>query len=36
MKVIPAVDMKDGECVQLVQGREGTAKEYGDPVDAAR
>jgi phosphoribosylformimino-5-aminoimidazole carboxamide ribotide isomerase len=36
MDVIPAVDMKDGECVQLVQGEEGTAKGYGDPVEAAR
>jgi len=36
MEVIPAVDMKDGECVQLVQGDEETAKGYGDPVDAAR
>jgi len=36
MEVIPAVDMKDGECVQLVQGDEGTAKSYGDPVEAAR
>lgn len=36
MEVIPAVDMKDGECVQLVQGDEETAKSYGDPVRAAR
>jgi len=36
MEVIPAVDMKDGECVQLVQGKEGTAKSYGDPVESAR
>lgn len=36
MEVIPAVDMKDGECVQLVQGDETTAKSYGDPVEAAR
>lgn len=35
MEVIPAVDMKDGECVQLVQGDEETAKSYGDPVEAA-
>lgn len=35
MKVIPAVDMKDGECVQLVRGEEGTGKKYGDPVNAA-
>lgn len=36
MEVIPAVDMKDGDCVQLVQGEEETAKSYGDPVEAAR
>ncbi|MCX2819577.1 1-(5-phosphoribosyl)-5-[(5-phosphoribosylamino)methylideneamino]imidazole-4-carboxamide isomerase [Haladaptatus sp. F3-133] len=36
MDVIPAVDMKGGECVQLVQGDEGTAKTYGDPVESAR
>ncbi len=36
MEVIPAVDMKDGDCVQLVQGDEDTAKRYGDPVESAR
>jgi len=36
MEVIPAVDMKGGECVQLVQGEEDTAKSYGDPVESAR
>ena len=36
MEVIPAVDMKDGECVQLVQGDEETAESYGDPVESAR
>jgi len=35
MEVIPAVDMKDGECVQLTQGEEGTATVYGEPVVAA-
>jgi len=35
MEVIPAVDMKDGECVQLVQGDKETATSYGDPVEAA-
>ncbi|MFC4359783.1 1-(5-phosphoribosyl)-5-[(5-phosphoribosylamino)methylideneamino]imidazole-4-carboxamide isomerase [Halobium salinum] len=34
-EVIPAVDMQDGEVVQLVQGERGTEKRYGDPVDAA-
>ena len=36
MQVIPAVDMQDGECVQLVQGEQGTGSTYGDPVEAAR
>ncbi|MFB6256132.1 MAG: 1-(5-phosphoribosyl)-5-[(5-phosphoribosylamino)methylideneamino]imidazole-4-carboxamide isomerase [Haloplanus sp.] len=35
-EVIPAVDMQDGEVVQLVQGERGTEKRYGDPVGAAR
>ncbi|RLM82181.1 1-(5-phosphoribosyl)-5-((5-phosphoribosylamino)methylideneamino)imidazole-4-carboxamide isomerase, partial [Halobellus sp. Atlit-38R] len=35
-EVVPAVDMKDGEVVQLVQGERGTEKTYGDPVEAAR
>ncbi|EMA40566.1 1-(5-phosphoribosyl)-5-[(5-phosphoribosylamino)methylideneamino]imidazole-4-carboxamide isomerase [Halobiforma nitratireducens] len=35
-EVIPAVDVEDGEVVQLVQGERGTEKTYGDPVDAAR
>ncbi|MFB6082477.1 MAG: 1-(5-phosphoribosyl)-5-[(5-phosphoribosylamino)methylideneamino]imidazole-4-carboxamide isomerase [Halanaeroarchaeum sp.] len=35
-EVIPAVDVKDGEAVQLVQGERGTGKRYGDPVAAAR
>jgi phosphoribosylformimino-5-aminoimidazole carboxamide ribotide isomerase len=34
-EVIPAVDMQDGEVVQLVQGERGTEKRYGDPVAAA-
>ncbi|MDZ7849989.1 MAG: 1-(5-phosphoribosyl)-5-[(5-phosphoribosylamino)methylideneamino]imidazole-4-carboxamide isomerase [Halodesulfurarchaeum sp.] len=34
-EVIPAVDLKDGEVVQLVQGERGTGKTYGDPVAAA-
>ena len=34
-KVVPAVDMQDGEVVQLVQGERGTEKTYGDPVAAA-
>mgnify|MGYP000457017682 CR=1 FL=1 len=34
-EVVPAVDVEDGEVVQLVQGERGTEKRYGDPVDAA-
>ncbi len=35
-EVVPAVDMQDGEVVQLVQGERGTEKAYGDPVEAAQ
>jgi phosphoribosylformimino-5-aminoimidazole carboxamide ribotide isomerase len=35
-EVIPAVDMQDGEVLQLVQGQRGTERRYGDPVEAAR
>lgn len=35
-EVIPAVDLEDGEVVQLVQGKRGTGSRYGDPVAAAR
>ncbi|ELY91260.1 1-(5-phosphoribosyl)-5-[(5-phosphoribosylamino)methylideneamino] imidazole-4-carboxamide isomerase [Natrialba hulunbeirensis JCM 10989] len=34
--IIPAVDIQNGEVVQLVQGERGTEKTYGDPVDAAQ
>lgn len=34
-EVIPAVDMQDGQVVQLVGGERGTGKTYGDPVNAA-
>ena len=34
-EVVPAVDMQDGEVVQLIQGERGTEKRYGDPVAAA-
>jgi phosphoribosylformimino-5-aminoimidazole carboxamide ribotide isomerase len=34
-EVIPAVDMQDGQVVQLVGGERGTEKTYGDPVEAA-
>ncbi|SEN60805.1 1-(5-phosphoribosyl)-5-[(5-phosphoribosylamino)methylideneamino] imidazole-4-carboxamide isomerase [Halorientalis persicus] len=35
-EVVPAVDMQDGQVVQLVGGERGTGTEYGDPVEAAR
>ncbi|WP_181690947.1 1-(5-phosphoribosyl)-5-[(5-phosphoribosylamino)methylideneamino]imidazole-4-carboxamide isomerase [Natronomonas sp. LN261] len=34
-EVIPAVDMQDGQVVQLVGGERGTEKTYGDPIEAA-
>ena len=35
-EVIPAVDVQDGEAVQLVQGERDSGKRYGDPVEAAQ
>ncbi|MFB6310299.1 MAG: 1-(5-phosphoribosyl)-5-[(5-phosphoribosylamino)methylideneamino]imidazole-4-carboxamide isomerase [Salinirussus sp.] len=35
-EVIPAVDMQNGQVVQLVGGERGTATTYGEPVTAAR
>ena len=35
MKIIPAVDIKDGKCTQLVGGKPGTEKFYGNPVKVA-
>lgn len=34
-EVVPAVDVRDGEAVQLVGGERSTGNEYGDPIDAA-
>ena len=34
-EVVPAIDMQDGEVVQLVGGERGTGRRYGDPVAAA-
>ncbi len=34
-EVIPAVDLQDGQVVQLVGGERGTGNTYGDPVEAA-
>jgi len=35
-EVVPAVDMQNGQVVQLVGGKRGTEKTYGDPVGAAQ
>jgi phosphoribosylformimino-5-aminoimidazole carboxamide ribotide isomerase len=35
MKVFPAVDILEGHCVQLVQGKRETATRYGTPLDCA-
>ena len=34
--LLPAVDVADGQAVRLVQGKAGTEKSYGAPLDAAR
>ena len=34
-EVVPAVDVQDGEVVQLVAGERGTEKQYGEPQAAA-
>ncbi|MFL6209198.1 MAG: 1-(5-phosphoribosyl)-5-[(5-phosphoribosylamino)methylideneamino]imidazole-4-carboxamide isomerase [Pyrinomonadaceae bacterium] len=37
MLIIPAIDLKDGRCVRLTQGRKREVKVYdGDPVEIAR
>ncbi|HEY1403534.1 MAG TPA: 1-(5-phosphoribosyl)-5-[(5-phosphoribosylamino)methylideneamino]imidazole-4-carboxamide isomerase [Pyrinomonadaceae bacterium] len=37
MLIIPAIDLKNGQCVRLTQGRKADAKIYdGDPVEIAR
>ena len=35
MKVYPAVDILEGRCVQLVQGRKESATVFGHPLDCA-
>jgi phosphoribosylformimino-5-aminoimidazole carboxamide ribotide isomerase len=35
-EVVPAVDMQEGQVVQLVGGERGTEKTYGNPVEAAQ
>ncbi len=34
--LLPAVDVAQGQAVRLVQGKAGTEKSYGSPIDAAR
>jgi phosphoribosylformimino-5-aminoimidazole carboxamide ribotide isomerase len=34
-EVVPAVDVQEGQVVQLVGGKRGTGTRYGDPVEAA-
>src|SRR5437764_771945 len=37
MLIIPAIDLRDGKCVRLTQGRRAELKVYdGDPVEIAR
>jgi phosphoribosylformimino-5-aminoimidazole carboxamide ribotide isomerase len=36
MKVFPAVDILDGRCVQLVQGKREAATFFGEPRDCAK
>ncbi len=35
LTLFPAIDVKDGKAVRLVQGEADSATSYGDPVDAA-
>jgi phosphoribosylformimino-5-aminoimidazole carboxamide ribotide isomerase len=35
MKIFPAVDILNGRCVQLVQGKRESATVYGDPLSCA-
>ncbi|TFF99707.1 MAG: 1-(5-phosphoribosyl)-5-((5-phosphoribosylamino)methylideneamino)imidazole-4-carboxamide isomerase, partial [Promethearchaeota archaeon] len=37
MEIIPAIDISDGKCVRLFQGKKGTEKVYyEDPLDALK
>ncbi len=37
MRIIPAIDLKGGRCVRLIEGREQSAKVYDrDPIEVAR
>ncbi|QYJ04760.1 bifunctional 1-(5-phosphoribosyl)-5-((5-phosphoribosylamino)methylideneamino)imidazole-4-carboxamide isomerase/phosphoribosylanthranilate isomerase PriA [Nocardioides panacisoli] len=35
LELLPAVDIQDGQAVQLVQGVAGSQKAFGDPIEAA-
>ena len=35
LELLPAVDVKGGQAVQLVQGVDGSEKRFGDPYEAA-
>lgn len=35
LELLPAVDIADGQAVQLVQGVAGSEKRFGDPIEAA-
>ncbi len=35
LELLPAVDIKGGQAVPLVQGVDGSEKRFGDPVQAA-
>ncbi|WP_374354260.1 1-(5-phosphoribosyl)-5-[(5-phosphoribosylamino)methylideneamino]imidazole-4-carboxamide isomerase [Chitinimonas sp.] len=36
MLIIPAIDLKDGQCVRLKQGEMNSADVFGDPADMAQ
>jgi phosphoribosylformimino-5-aminoimidazole carboxamide ribotide isomerase len=36
MRVIPAIDIINSECVRLIEGDYATSRPYGDPMSAAR
>lgn len=36
MNIIPAIDIQNGKCVRLMQGKFDTAKQYGNPVILAK
>ena len=36
MKLYPAIDIKDGQCVRLIQGEMEKSTEYGNPLEMAK